>query len=58
VVDCQLRQACWELDATDPNDLRNCVEREIEAIAWQRCEIVNAAEQESSRTILSKWKAR
>jgi len=42
---------CWELDAMDPNDLRDCVEREIqkliEPIAWQRCEIVNKAEQES-----------
>jgi hypothetical protein len=50
---------CWELDAMDPNDLRNCVEREIvkliEPVAWQRCEIVNKAEQESLRTILAKW---
>ena len=40
----------------DPNDLRDCVEREIkkliEPVAWQRCEIVNKAEQESLRTIL------
>src|SRR5258708_15896771 len=30
---------CWELDAMDPNDLRDCVEAEIEKliepIAWQ-----------------------
>jgi hypothetical protein len=36
---------CWELDAMDPNDLRDCVEREIveliEPVAWQRCEVVN-----------------
>jgi hypothetical protein len=36
---------CWELDAMDPNDLRACVENEIEALiepeAWKRCEIVN-----------------
>ena len=29
----------------DPNDLRDCVEREIkkliEPVAWQRCELVN-----------------
>jgi hypothetical protein len=47
---------CWELDAMDPNDLRDCVEREIvkliEPIAWQSCEIVNRAEQESLKTIL------
>ena len=53
---------CWELDAMDPNDLRDCVEREIkkliEPVAWQRCEVVNKAEQDSLRTILSKWKER
>jgi hypothetical protein len=53
---------CWELDAMDPNDLRDCVEQEIvkliEPIAWQRCEVVNKAEQESLRTILDNWGAR
>jgi hypothetical protein len=53
---------CWELDAMDPNDLRDCVEREIqkliEPIAWQRCEIVNKAEQESLRSILTNCCAR
>ena len=43
----------------DPNDLRDCVEREIrnliEPVAWERCEIVNKAEQESLRTILTNW---
>ncbi len=52
---------CWELDAMDPNDLRDCVEREIrkliEPVAWERCEVVNAAEQDSLRSILSKWNA-
>ena len=52
---------CWELDAMDPNDLRDCVEREIrkliEPIAWRRCEAVNAAEQESLETILKSWRA-
>ncbi len=51
---------CWELDAMDPNDLRDCVEQEIrrliEPIAWARCETVNAAELESLQTILSNWK--
>jgi hypothetical protein len=50
---------CWELDAMDPNDLRDCVKREIlkliEPVAWQRCEIVNKAEQQSLKTILGKW---
>jgi hypothetical protein len=53
---------CWELDAMDPNDLRNCVEREIQRLiepeAWRRCKIVNEAEQESLRTILDQWGAR
>jgi hypothetical protein len=52
---------CWELDAMDPGDLRACVEMAIceliEPEAWQRCEIVNQAEQESLRTILAKWGA-
>jgi hypothetical protein len=53
---------CWELDAMDPNDLRDCVEREIERliepVAWRRCELVNAAEQESLKSILEGWGAR
>jgi hypothetical protein len=52
---------CWELDAMDPNDLRNCVEREIkkliEPVAWERCEVVNKAERDSLRTVLDKWGA-
>jgi hypothetical protein len=50
---------CWELDAMDPNVLRNCVKREIvkliEPVAWKRCEVVNKAEQQSLRTILDNW---
>jgi hypothetical protein len=53
---------CWELDAMDPNDLRACVEQEIEKliepVAWERCEVVNRAEQESLRSILANWPAR
>jgi hypothetical protein len=52
---------CWELDAMDPNDLRDCVEAAIkeliEPVAWQRCETVNRAEQQSLRTVLEKWGA-
>jgi hypothetical protein len=51
---------CWELDAMDPNDLRDCVAEEIrkliEPVAWGRCEKVNAAEQESLRDILKNWR--
>jgi hypothetical protein len=53
---------CWELDAMDPNDLRDCVEQEIKAliepVAWQRCEVVNKAEQESLKDVLGQWGAR
>ena len=52
---------CWELDAMDPNELRDCVEREIkkliEPTAWNRCIAVNAAEKESLRSILEGWQA-
>jgi hypothetical protein len=51
---------CWEIDAMDPRDLRDCTERAIreliEPIAWARCETVNAAELESLQTILTNWK--
>jgi hypothetical protein len=52
---------CWELDAMDPGDLRDCVEEKIrdliEPTAWQRCEAVNRAEQESLKTVLEGWRA-
>jgi hypothetical protein len=50
---------CWELDALDPNVLRDIVQTEIEAEiepeAWARCVTVNEAEQESLKTVLEKW---
>jgi hypothetical protein len=50
---------CWELDAMDPNNLRDCVEQAIikliEPVAWQRCEVVNCAEQASLKTVLEQW---
>jgi hypothetical protein len=52
---------CWELDAMDPNDLRDCVEAEIkkliEPVAWARCDLVNKAEQVSLRDVLKGWGA-
>jgi len=52
---------CWELDALDPNELRTLVEQairaEIEPVAWDRCAVVEKAEQASLRTILDSWKA-
>jgi hypothetical protein len=53
---------CWEIDAMDPRDLRECTELAIKELiepkAWARCETVNAAELESLQTILSSWNAR
>jgi hypothetical protein len=50
---------CWELDALDPNELRDLVEQEIksliEPIAWARCETVNSAERESLRYYATSW---
>jgi hypothetical protein len=53
---------CWEIDAMDPRDLRECAEEAIseliEPTVWARCETVYAAELESLQTILSNWKRR
>ena len=50
---------CWEIDAMDPNALRDCLEKAvvdlIEPVAWQRCEDINRAEQESLKGILANW---
>ena len=51
---------CWELDALDPNDLRAMVEaailEHIEPVAWKRCRVIEKAERESIRNVLSRWK--
>jgi hypothetical protein len=53
---------CWEIDALDPNVLRECVEKEIKSLiepnAWRRCQAVNEAERESVCEVLSKWAAK
>jgi hypothetical protein len=50
---------CWELDALDPNELRDRVEQEIlkqiEPVAWERCKVVERAEQESLRDVMAAW---
>ena len=52
---------CWELDAMDPNNLRNCVEKAIKAliepVAWSRCEVINRVEQELLKAIIARWGA-
>jgi hypothetical protein len=51
---------CWEIDAMDPRDLRECVEAAIleliEPVAWARCKTVYAAELESIQKYASLWK--
>jgi hypothetical protein len=51
---------CWELDAMDPNDLRDRVQQSIleliEPEAWERCYRNQQAEQESLRTYLDAWR--
>ena len=50
---------CWELDALDPNLLRQRVREEIEAliepVAWARCKNTEKAEHESLRSVLNIW---
>jgi hypothetical protein len=50
---------CWELDAMDPRDLRNCVEEAIteliEPEAWERCEAINKVEKDSLQEVISAW---
>jgi hypothetical protein len=51
---------CWEIDALDPNELRNCVEASIKACirdldAWERCEQICKAERDSLRQVLTNW---
>jgi hypothetical protein len=51
---------CCELDAMDPNELRDRVEEairlEIDDEKWERCEILERAEKESIRNVLNAWK--
>jgi hypothetical protein len=54
-------QDCWEVDALDPNELRDCVRKAIEAEilnkeAWQRCKVIERAEQGSLRHVMRNWK--
>ena len=51
---------CWEIDALDPNMLRDCVEEEIKLCitdldAWERCETSDQAQRESLQHVLMRW---
>ena len=51
---------CWELDAIDPNDLRERVSEQIKSsvdlLKWERMVSVERAEKESMRDFLMKWR--
>ena len=54
-------EQCWELDALDPNRLRNRVEAEVLSLitdtpAWNRCIEVESAEVASMREFHAAWK--
>ncbi len=51
---------CWELDALDPNVLRDCVRKHIEENigdreAWERCKVTERAEEASLRSVIKNW---
>jgi hypothetical protein len=50
---------CFELDAIDPNVLRDRVERaiqeQIDHAAWRRCQIVERAERRSLTEVITSW---
>ena len=51
---------CWEIDALDPNELRDCVEAAIKDCildpeAWERCETVCEAQSDSLQYVLTNW---
>jgi hypothetical protein len=54
-------QLCWEVDAMDPNNLRQRLKDEIwdhieDKEAWERCSAVELAEKESMKTFFKRWK--
>jgi hypothetical protein len=50
---------CWELDAMDPRNLRDCVEAAIKEVvepeAWARCAAMNKEEEASIRFVMERW---
>jgi hypothetical protein len=57
----QYGQRCFELDALDPNELRDRVERairsQIDFEAWDRCKAVEKAEHRSLVQVMESWRA-
>ncbi len=56
----QFGHRCWELDALNPNVLRERVERHIRSlidwVAWERCSKVEEAERASLLEVVAAWK--
>jgi hypothetical protein len=55
-----LEDKCWELDALDPNTLRDCVRKHIEENirdreACERCKVTEQAEASSLRAVMNSW---
>jgi hypothetical protein len=50
---------CWELDAMNPNDLRerlrNAIISRIDMAAWEHCKTVEKAERESLNRFVKRW---
>lgn len=51
---------CWELDAMNPNELRqriaDAIEENIDPEPWQRAELVERAERESFIRVMAEWR--
>jgi hypothetical protein len=55
-------ERCWELDALDPNVLRErvrqAIDRRLDHEAWERAEVAERAERDSLVSILNDWPTR
>jgi hypothetical protein len=55
----QYGQRCFEVDALDPNELRDRVDRvirsQIDFKAWDRCKVVEKAELQSLVDVMESW---
>ena len=55
-------ERCWELDALNPNVLRDrargAIESQLNRTAWDRSMAAEAAEAESLRSVLDGWNGR
>jgi hypothetical protein len=57
---CDYGNRCWEIDALDPNELRDCVEANIKNCildlgTWEHLQKINNEERDSIRHVFSRW---